>query len=402
MGRGLMLLVLVYVLVVWGYFELFNSGPRSPVPRPVVAKGKAMLPPPDEIPEDKVIRVLSVDGGGVKGLLPLHLLKALEEQSGRPISQLFDFMVGTSTGGIIVSGLATPGENGTPKWSAEDLIVQYQALSKSAFFVPWPHRVLTVNGFVGAKLESDRLDLILREHYGDVRMSQLLTAVTIPSFDLEDNEPELFRSRALAGSGLMDYWASDVISGITAAPVYFRPAKLSDVTGGRPRTISDASIFENNPVLLGLHEALALYPNHRSVVVSIGTGNPRGFTEAYTARYWGVFQWAKVLLPVAFKGHSVISDWNMRRLQSSPNSPVLAYYRFNQDLDSSVNHWFFTDLEQMKQLNVMGAVMVDSNQEALDELVSILIDPTLSTVKERVQIGANAAQNAPVMLEGGR
>jgi len=402
MGRGLVILLVVYPLAVWGYFEFFNSRSRSPAPRPAVAKAKALLPHPDEIPEDRAIRVLSVDGGGVKGLLPLHLLKALEERSGRPVSELFDFMVGTSTGGIIVSSLATPGENGAAKWSAADLINAYQVLSEKTFFVPWPHRILTVNGLVGAKLESNRLDRFLREHYVDARMSQLLTAVAIPSFDLENNEPELFRSRQLPSEKLMDYWVSDVISGITAAPVYFRPAKVSDVDRGRERTITDASLFENNPVLLGLHEALVVYPHHRSVIVSLGTGDPRGFTAAYTTRYWGLFQWAKALLPVAFKGHSVISDWNLRKLQSRPHSPVLAYYRFNQDLDPSIDRWFFTGPAQIEQLNAMGSLMVDSNQEALDELVPILIDPTLSNVEERVRIGGSTTQKVPTLkLEGG-
>ena len=60
----------------------------------------------------KTFRVLAIDGGGVRGIIPACILAELEKRSGKPTSALFDLMVGNSTGGLIVLALNTPDELG--------------------------------------------------------------------------------------------------------------------------------------------------------------------------------------------------------------------------------------------------------------------------------------------------
>ena len=66
-------------------------------------------------------KVLSIDGGGIRGIIPSLVLDYLERESGKPISELFDLCVGTSSGGIIALGLAQADAAGAPKYSARDL-----------------------------------------------------------------------------------------------------------------------------------------------------------------------------------------------------------------------------------------------------------------------------------------
>ena len=129
--RSIVALLLVYFLLVWIYYTNFNSGPRDCMAYPPLDESQNKLPRAEEIREDDVVRVLCVDGGGIKGLLPLHIIKSLEEKTGKPASELFDLMVGTSTGGIIVSSLAVPDSDGKSKWSADDLIHMYAKMVKT-------------------------------------------------------------------------------------------------------------------------------------------------------------------------------------------------------------------------------------------------------------------------------
>jgi uncharacterized protein len=69
----------------------------------------------------KTIKILSLDGGGMRGVIPGILLTEIERRTGKPISELFDLIAGTSIGAVYALGLTIPDENGKPKWKAEDM-----------------------------------------------------------------------------------------------------------------------------------------------------------------------------------------------------------------------------------------------------------------------------------------
>ena len=69
----------------------------------------------------RIWRILSIDGGGIRGIIPVTILASIEERTGKPISQLFDLIAGTSTGGILALGLTKPNSAGEPEYSAHDL-----------------------------------------------------------------------------------------------------------------------------------------------------------------------------------------------------------------------------------------------------------------------------------------
>ena len=72
-------------------------------------------------------KALSIDGGGIRGIIPAMVLAEIEEHTGRPVAETFDLIAGTSTGGILALGLTMPGDGGEgPKCAAEDLISLYE------------------------------------------------------------------------------------------------------------------------------------------------------------------------------------------------------------------------------------------------------------------------------------
>lgn len=379
--------ILIYVGLVWIYFTYYNSQPRRGIAIAPVSESQNVLPKPKAIDENHVVRILCVDGGGIRGLLPLHVLKALEEQTGKPAYQLFDLMVGTSTGGIVVSSISTPNANGKPKWSAHDLIVQYENLTSEAYDSPLYHRLMTCGGLIGAKLESEKLDKLLADHYSDTQMSEMLTAVSIPCFCLKKNRPGFYNSRHIKGSENHNFWIADVIGGITAAPVFFRPMDIRDVTGKHRELIVDAGIYANNPVLIASNIASLLYPERKVTIVSLGAGDEIGFEDAPSERQWGLLNWGHELISIATKGQSMTVDWLLQWQVKAPLLPMLGYYRINTILKPDLNHLFISDPEKIEELNAAAIQMVRKNQKKLDELTDILLNPTVKNVKEKTKIG---------------
>src|SRR5207248_4922041 len=78
-------------------------------------------------------KILSVDGGGIRGIIAAQILVAIEDRTGQPICELFDFLAGTSTGGIIVLGLTKPGPLGQPDKSARDILGLYETSGGTIF-----------------------------------------------------------------------------------------------------------------------------------------------------------------------------------------------------------------------------------------------------------------------------
>jgi uncharacterized protein len=75
-------------------------------------------------------KILSIDGGGIRGVIPAVVLAEIEHRTGRPIAQTFDLVAGTSTGGILALGLSRPGSNGKPKYTAAQWDADLEQLCK--------------------------------------------------------------------------------------------------------------------------------------------------------------------------------------------------------------------------------------------------------------------------------
>src|SRR3954447_26055367 len=121
-------------------------------------------------------KILSIDGGGIRGLIPAMVLDHIEGKLQRPISELFDVIAGTSTGGIIALGLTCPGDDGRPKFSAADIVDLYVESGPKIF----PHEIFgRVRQFVEEKYSDAGLEDVLREELGDARLKDALTSVIV-------------------------------------------------------------------------------------------------------------------------------------------------------------------------------------------------------------------------------
>ena len=239
-------------------------------------------------PENRDFRILSIDGGGIRGLFPAALLAGLERRylSGSSINAYFDLIAGTSTGGIIALGLGA-------RLPAAQLLELYSERGRDIFppVGPIGHQARKVLGLVRYRYERRALKRALADTFGDTRLAESNVRLCVPSADGRHGELYVFKTPhhpdfRLDGRELM----SKIGAATSAAPTYFRP--LED--GGF--SFVDGGLWANNPVMVGLVDALSCFavPRHRVRILSIGCGS-----VPYTIGRWqkwlgGLWHWRKV------------------------------------------------------------------------------------------------------------
>jgi patatin-like phospholipase/acyl hydrolase len=240
--------------------------------------------------------VLAIDGGGIRGIIPATVLADLETRlAPRAVADVFDLIVGTSTGGILALGLTVP-EDGRPKHPAEHLLGLYvsegQAIfpgggpqtftqrvfgtrDRSAWFRD-PIELLLRRSSQreetrGARYPLVGLESVLEQCLGDAPLAEAVGDVVVTSYDMAYHEPVMFSSRDRPGF-VTDVSMHIAARATSAGPTYFEPQEIS--TEGRHRVLVDGGVYVNNPAVLGylLGAQAARAEGARLVLVSLGTG----------------------------------------------------------------------------------------------------------------------------------
>ncbi|XP_035541886.1 patatin-like protein 2 [Juglans regia] len=266
-----------------------------------------------------VITVLSIDGGGIRGLIPGTILDFLESEFQKldgedaRIADYFDVIAGTSTGGLVTAMLTAPNEKNRPVFAAKDIKDFYLNQSPKIFpqnnFPLFPFTAKMFKALSGPKYNGKYLHNLVREKLGSTRMHQTLTNVVIPTFDLKRLQPTVFSSYEVKKNPSLDALLSDVCIATSAAPTYLPPYyfETKDPEGNvREFNLTDGGVAANNPALLALGEVtkeiLRRSPDFfpikpmdygRFLVISLGTGSNKD-EEKYKARdaaKWGILDW---------------------------------------------------------------------------------------------------------------
>lgn len=253
-------------------------------------------------------RILSIDGGGIRGILPAALLVALEGRLGKPICDAFDLIAGTSTGGIIGCGLAIA-------LPATQLVDLYVNKGGGIFARNIGDEIASVGGVAGPKYQATALEAELKAVLGDAWLSDVKTRLLVPSYCIQLPRPMDLDGDGLqqsAGSWLFASWfaqnddAEDfqlwqVGRATSAAPTYFPAARIVNMLGAVFYTV-DGGVFANNPAGLAIAKAKQLWPGEDILCVSIGTGGNVTAFDGAAAQAWGDVQWAPVITSASIDG----------------------------------------------------------------------------------------------------
>ena len=238
------------------------------------------------------MRVLAIDGGGIRGLIPALVLAEIERRSRRPIARLFDLVAGTSSGAILACVLSRP--DAMPAAQAAAL---YEREGPQVFDRSLIKQITSIGGLIDERYDARGLVASLRRHLGDTRLTQATTRVLITAYDLE--------ARQALGLGNGDDMSMvDAAHASSAAPTYFEPVRVGT------RTLIDGGVFAINPAALAYAEAAGQI----DVLASLGTGQhtrPLRFAEV---KDWGQLEWARPILDVVFDGSADAVDTQLSAL----------------------------------------------------------------------------------------
>jgi uncharacterized protein len=112
-------------------------------------------------------KILSIDGGGIRGLIPALVLAEIESRTGKAVAECFDLIAGTSTGGILAMGLARDDGNGKPRFSAGDLADIYQTRGKEIFSRSLWKGAASLGGLADETYSHKGLEKVLEAYFGD-------------------------------------------------------------------------------------------------------------------------------------------------------------------------------------------------------------------------------------------
>ncbi|WP_257309156.1 patatin-like phospholipase family protein [Geothrix fuzhouensis] len=302
----------------------------------------------------KPFRILSIDGGGVRGLIPALVLGELERQTGRPISDCFDLITGTSTGGILALGLAMPGDGGRPRYSAQDLAGLYVKEGGRIFDESLWRRLTNPMGLRAAKYPSDGIEGVLAQYFGESRLKEALVEVLVTAYDLEKRDAFFYRRRRAREDARYDVPMRVAARATSAAPTYFEPLLVS--WPGDRDVLVDGGVFANNPAMCAYAEgwqALAKAGRSRDgiLLVSLGTGLYARPYRYEDAKGWGVAGWARPVLDVIFDGVADTVDYQLRQLLPPAADGVPRYLRFQADLDAGLSEMDDTSPEHLEGLH---------------------------------------------------
>lgn len=284
-------------------------------------------------------KVLSIDGGGIRGVIPAVLLQEIEAQTEKPIAELFDLIAGTSTGGILAVGLTAPGQNGKPKFTAADMLSLYTDEGGNIFSRSFWKGVFSVGGLADEKYSADNLEKILKTKLGDRTISKTMKPIVVTAYDIEKREPYFFKTSTGKASKSADYRLRDVARATSAAPTYFEPLEVKRTKDYpvKRRSLVDGGVFANTPAMCAYAEARKLAkPGDDILVVSLGTGDSTRPILHEDAKDWGTLEWVKPIIDVMFDGSSDAVDYQLRQLLPAANG-AKKYFRFETKLDKALD-----------------------------------------------------------------
>jgi len=342
----------------------------------------------------KKITILSIDGGGIRGILPGVILSYLEEQlqqkSNNPnarLSDYFDLLAGTSTGGILTCMYITPDENGRPKFTAQQAVDLYLKNGGQIFSIPFGRRILNLFGLFEAKYPVKNIEKVLLNYLGDKKLSEVLKPCMITSYEIFQRKTIFFNKIDTTKDEISDFRLRDIARSTSAAPTYFKPAEIHS-TYGNPLYLIDGGMFANNPSMCAYAEARTIkfsdipeckgksdYPTATEMIlISIGTGSQGDSYPYRKAKKWGVIGWLVPLIDILMSGNSETVHYELSQMFGAVDPANLAnYIRLEPTVGTASSAMDLATPKNMKALEEAGKTFVSNNVNQLNSIVELLI-----------------------------
>jgi patatin-like phospholipase/acyl hydrolase len=278
--------------------------------------------------ESKTFKILSIDGGGIKGLYSAAILGSIESKTGKNIADYFDMICGTSTGGLIAIGLA----NGMSALSLVDLYMNKGSeifpTSNNRFVRSFQNSYKTIKQiFFTNKHSVKPLKRILEDLFGDKTMNDASNLLCIPSFNLTNGQPKVFKKSGSQTEHFVDNTIKlvDIALATAAAPSYYPVHEHNNFL------YTDGGVWANNPSLCGLLEAIDYYVGEGkefddfSILSISSITNPNGWIST-SNKSKSIIGWKEKMFQTALDGQSYFTDYFLLKIVPKIN-PKGNYFR---------------------------------------------------------------------------
>lgn len=286
-------------------------------------------------------KILSLDGGGIRGIIPGQIIVEIEKAFNIKAADYFDLMAGTSTGGILACALLCPdGYSKKPKFTSEEVVGLYFERGDEIFDIPTFHKIKTMGGILDEKYPADGIEDALDDYFGRIWLKDLLKPTVITSYDIKNRKGHFFYQHK-AKSKAYDFTVRDVCRATSAAPTYFECEKITSRANVH-YTLIDGGVFVNNPALVAYAEGRDLFETQKGVnakaidmkILSIGTGYTRKPYYFSKARNYGQAQWVQPVIDIMMSGSAEVADYQLKKIFDTIPKPQ-QYLRLDGDLKST-------------------------------------------------------------------
>ncbi len=330
-----------------------------------------------------LVKILSIDGGGIRGIIPGTILKYLEEKiqektgnSETRISDYFDLLAGTSTGGILTLALICPNEQGKAKYSAKKAVGFYIDRGTEIFSVSTRKKITSLGGLIDEKYSVGNLEKVFEEYFGKTKLSELTKPCLITSYDIK-NRKEVFFNKTDAKNPDRDFLITDVARATSAAPTYFEPAHIHSLKGIANPMI-DGGVFANNPAMCALVEVTKLekVPSLNDIfILSLGTGEDKKNKKTFSfdeAKDWGQIGWVRPIIDIMMDANSETVDYQLNKIFESTGGTD-RYYRLQPELENADPDMGNASKKNIKALVKDALEYIEVNKDKLDKIVKLII-----------------------------
>lgn len=330
------------------------------------------------------LKILSIDGGGIRGILPLFFLAKLEEMTGKRTYEMFDVIAGTSTGGMIAMALSVA--------SAQDILDLYMKYGDKIF-------VRNYKPF-GPKYSSKNRRAIFRNFFGDKKLSDAKVPTIVTAWEINRDKAYHLYSKwpvdKIFSHEHLDMLMSDAALGTSAAPTYFepetiRPFRVDGVRSNDTYTFVDGGVFANNPAMIALNYAMTLYPNvnrDKIDLLSLGTGYRNMAIRTEHSKYWTRLRWLPPLLHILLTGNGKSVDDDLKHLLHRHYDRVSVHLQHADAKLDSVG-------KNLKFLRLDAENMVEENKDILERWVKHTMGRKWADMNESGFIHYNDDHDSP-------
>jgi uncharacterized protein len=348
-------------------------------------------------------KILSIDGGGIKGIIPCMILDYIEKKvNTNRISDNFDLFAGTSTGGIIALGLTTKKPNENTPYTAAEMLDLYEQHGKDIFKerAEAQHRYWFIGkSELGQKpYTATPLESLLNQKFYDAKLSDSVKDIIITSHDIITAMPFYFQSRLAkiektnnTQPVIENHFIKTVARSTSAAPTFFNPSEV-DIDGQKTALV-DGGVFANNPALIAYGEAKELWRISKKkkktkssnanttednddlpfFMLSIGTGNTKKSISLEDVKDKITKNWLEHLLKnVLMEGVAESTHYVMQHILPNYEGGEPRYIRLNVDIPEEYSQMDNISDENIEALKNIAEAYINQNKEKLSLIADII------------------------------